>query len=144
MTEQVSGRCFCGAIRYRFDHKPLAVRTCWCRDCQYLACGNASVGAFFRRAGLTLEGEPAAYVSQAASGNTMRRRFCARCGTHLFSEAEARPDTVVVRVGTLEDREIGGPSSIIWAASAPAWAKLDPALPVCEGQPATPPEPPPG
>jgi hypothetical protein len=142
MTEQASGRCFCGAMRFRFDHAPLAVRSCWCRDCQYLACGNASVNAFFRRAGLSMEGAPAVYVSRAASGTTMRRSFCPHCGTHLFSEAEARPETVVVRVGTLDDREVGRPASIIWTGSAPGWAELDPAVPHCEGQPAIPPVPP--
>ncbi|MFC3124118.1 GFA family protein [Pseudoroseomonas globiformis] len=138
MTE-TTGRCFCGAIRFRFNHAPLATRACWCRDCQYLACGNASVNAFFRPAGLTLEGEPASYVSQADSGNTMRRRFCAKCGTHLFSEAEARPDVMVVRIGTLDRRDGLAPVSAIWTGSAPDWARLDPDLPSCAEQPTTPP-----
>ena len=43
---------------------------------------------------------------------------------------------MVVRVGALEDREIGGPASYIWTASKPSWGHIDPDLPNCAGQPA--------
>src|SRR5579875_2080182 len=137
MTQPVTGRCFCGAIRFRFDHAPRAVRACWCRDCQYLACGNASVNAIFRVAGMSLEGEPAEHVSTADSGNTMRRRFCPTCGTPLFSQSSARPELIVVRVGALDDRETG-PQGFIWTASAPGWAHIDPLPDNHEGQPPPP------
>ena len=135
MTEHVTGGCRCGAIRFHFDHPPVAVRACWCRDCQYLSSGNASVSAIFRTAGLTLTGTPAAYESAADSGNTMRRRFCGNCGTPLFSEASDTPDFMVVRAGALDDPALAPPTSTIWTASAPPWGLIDPALPRCDGQP---------
>jgi len=135
MTAPVTGRCFCGAIRYRFDEAPIVARACWCRDCQYIAAGNASVNAMFRKAAFTLDGDPAVYVSTADSGNVMRRSFCARCGTHLFSEAENRPEIIVVRAGTLDDSSITRPSRYIWTASAPEWGYVDDSLLNCEGQP---------
>lgn len=134
MTQQITGRCFCGAIRFAFDHAPRAVRACWCRDCQYLACGNASVNAIFRSEGLHLEGEPAEHIGTADSGNTMRRRFCPTCGTQLFSQSSARPEFIVVRMGTLDDRT-AGPEAFIWTASAPDWGHVDPELGNYEGQP---------
>ena len=136
MASRVTGRCFCGAVRFHFDAPPIAVRACWCRDCQYLATGNASVNAIFKTAGFTLTGEVAEYVSTADSGSTMRRRFCAKCGTPLFSESSSRPDAMVVRVGSLDDREIGGPRGFIWTASAPSWGHIDPGLANSPGQPA--------
>src|SRR5262245_46873172 len=136
MTRPVTGRCFCGAVRFEFDQPPIVVRSCWCRDCQYLASGNASVNAIFRTESLKLTGEVSEYVSMADSGNMMRRRFCPKCGTQLFSHSSARSDVMVVRVGTLDDREIGGPQSFIWTGSAPSWGFVDPDLPNCAGQPA--------
>jgi hypothetical protein len=136
MIRPLTGRCFCGAVRFEFSQPPIMVRSCWCRDCQYLAAGNASVNAIFRTEGLTLTGEVGEYVSTADSGNVMRRRFCPRCGTPLFSHSSARPDVMVVRVGTLDNREIGGPQSFIWTGSAPSWGFVDPDLPNCAGQPA--------
>lgn len=77
------------------------------------------------------------YVSTADSGNVMRRRFCPKCGTPLFSEASSRPDLTVVRAGALDDPEIARPASFIRTASAPSWGLLDAGLPNCEGQPAS-------
>ena len=131
----VTGGCFCGAVRFTFDHRPMAVRVCWCRDCQYLSCGNASVNAIFRVAGMTCTGEMSEHASTADSGNSMRRRFCPRCGTPLFSQASSRPELIVVRVGALDDPETVKPQSLIWTASAPSWGPGLARLPGCAGQP---------
>src|SRR5690242_7638144 len=106
MTKPFTGRCYCGAVRFQLDQAPVAVRACWCRDCQYLAAGNASINAIFKVDGLTLTGEVGEYVSTADSGNIMRRRFCPKCETQLFSQGSGRPELIVVRVGALDDREI--------------------------------------
>ena len=137
----ITGRCYCGAVRFSFDEPPLAARACWCRDCQYLSSGNASINAIFPVATLKLTGETGEYVSTANSGNTMRRRFCPKCGTQLFSESSGRTDAMVVRAGALDDPSIAAPSSLIWTGSAPSWAHHDPALPCFEGQPPPPPKP---
>ena len=131
----VTGGCLCGAVRFWFAQPPVATRACWCRDCQYLSSGNASINAIFRTASFSLTGEVSEYVSTADSGHVMRRRFCPKCGTPLFSEASDRPDLMVVRVGALDDREAGQPTAVIWTASAPGWAMLDSNLPSHKGQP---------
>ena len=107
-------------------------------DCQYLATGNASVNAIFKRKTLKVTGELSVYVSAADSGSVMNRRFCSRCGTRLFSESSRRPDLIVVRVGALDDRQTFRPSSFIWTASAPTWGYVNTGLPNCEGQPEPP------
>ena len=135
MSNLVTGRCFCGAVRFQFDRPPIATRACWCRDCQYLSAGNASINAIFKTEGFKVTGELGEYVSQADSGNTMRRRFCPTCGTQIFSEAQSRPWLVVVRAGTLDDPAIARPTSTIWTASAPAWAHIEPDPANCAGQP---------
>jgi len=136
MTKPITGRCFCGAVQFQFDEAPLAVRACWCRDCQYLGAGNATVNTIFKTETFKRTGEVSEYVSTADSGNVMRRQFCPKCGTPLFGYSSRRADIMVVRVGALDDREIGGPASFIWTASAPSWGHVDPSLPNCEAQPA--------
>ena len=75
------------------------------------------------------------YPSVADSGNPMHRRFCPTCGTPLFSEAEARPHLIFVRVGTFDDPNLAEPAMTIWTSSAPHWAQIDAALPQVEKQP---------
>ena len=141
MVKPVTGRCFCGAVQFQFDRLPVATRACWCRDCQYLSSGNASVNAIFKTESFEVEGDLNEHVSTADSGNVMRRRFCRRCGTPLFSESSSRPTLMVVRVGALDDREVGGPSSFIWTSSAPSWGFVDPTLSNNEAQPGAIPKP---
>ena len=131
----ITGRCLCGVVRFRFRQEPVARRACWCRDCQYLSSGNASINLIFRSESCEIEGEVAEYASTADSGNAMRRRFCPRCGTPLFSHSSSRPDLMVVRVGALDARELGRPDAFIWTASAPSWGFVDEALPNCDRQP---------
>ena len=132
----ITGGCLCGKVRFtiRAD-KPLGARQCWCRVCQYIGAGTGTANAFFPKEAIAVTGETTDYVSIADSGATIHRRFCPACGTPLFSEAEPRPHLIAVRVGALDDPELGKPTAIIWTKSAPKWACFDPALPQSEGQP---------
>ncbi len=132
---EVTGGCLCKAVRYKITSAPIATRTCWCRLCQYIGAGSATVNVCFPSNAVTTEGELSDYVSVADSGNTMHRRFCPVCGTHVFSAAEARPHLLFVRAGTLDDPELGRPQVTIWTSAAPSWACFDPAIPHVEGQP---------
>ena len=131
----ITGKCLCGAVRWKSSEPPIATRACWCRDCQYIGAGSGTVGAAFRTATFSFTGKTTDYSSVADSGNRMHRRFCPACGTPLFSEAEVRPHLIFVRVGTFDDPELAKPAMTIWTASAPSWACINADLPRLEGQP---------
>jgi hypothetical protein len=131
----VTGKCLCGSVRWQSSEPPIVTRVCWCRDCQYLGAGSSTVNACFRTESFTVTGSTSNFKSVADSGNKMHRRFCPACGTPLFSEAEARPHLVFVRVGTFDDPNVVAPGMTIWTASAPRWACIDGAVPRVEGQP---------
>ncbi len=136
MTER-TGRCLCGAVSFKLATEPLATRLCWCRDCQHLAA-NGTVNMLVAADGLSVSGTLSEHMKTADSGNEVTRQFCPSCGTHLFAKSSARPAFRVVRVGTLDDPSSVQPSINIWAASAPSWACLDPALERVEQQPLPP------
>ena len=136
MTER-TGRCLCGAVSFKIVAEPLATRVCWCRDCQHLAA-NGSVNLLVPADALTISGTLAEYTKAADSGNVVTRQFCPSCGTQLFAKSTARPQLRVVRAGNLDEPSSIQPSMNIWAASAPSWACLDPALERVEQQPLAP------
>jgi len=133
-----AGGCLCGQVRFRVSADPVGVRACWCRVCQALGGGSATINAVFPSAAITVEGETTDYQSVADSGERMHRKFCPACGTPVFSEAESRPQVTIIRVGALDEPERFAPGGVIWAASAPSWAHLDPGLPTIDGQPPPP------
>ena len=130
-----TGRCLCGAVRIRLNAEPLLARLCWCRLCQSLAAGNATVNVVFPSDKVTVDGEVRWYQSIAESGNRMERGFCPACGTPLFSKTDARPHIVIVRAGALDDPELLAPQGTIWTDEAPEWAHVDPNLPRFPRQP---------
>lgn len=83
---------------------------------------------------VSITGPMREYVSQADSGNRMRRQFCERCGTPVTSAADARPHLIILRAGTLDDPEMARPSLTIWTDSAPSWACISESLPQCPQQ----------
>jgi hypothetical protein len=131
----ITGGCLCRAVRYESTSDPIVARVCWCRVCQYLAAGSGTVNVCFLTASFAVHGHTTDYRSVADSGNVMLRRFCAVCGTQLFSEAQARPHLIFVRAGTLDDPEIAKPTSTIWTSQAPSWACIDERWPKIAGQP---------
>ena len=131
----ITGGCLCREIRYESTSDPIITRLCWCRVCQYLGAGSGTVNVCFTTATFTVNGAPRDYRSIADSGNVMHRRFCAACGTQLFSEAEARPHLIFVRAGTLDDPEVAKPTATIWTSQAPSWAYISDKIPKVDRQP---------
>ena len=130
----ITGGCLCGAIRFEVAGEPLTTRACWCRLCQYLGGGTATVNLGFRREVLRVQGKPSTFESVADSGNHLVRSFCGNCGTPLFSEARERPAFVFIRAGALDDPEIARPEKTVWTSMAPSWACIDPETERLAGQ----------
>jgi hypothetical protein len=130
----ITGGCLCGAVRYSVSSEPMFVRTCWCRVCQKLGAGSATVNVGFRSEDMRIEGQLTQYVCIADSGTVMHRGFCPVCGTPVTSQAETRRHQINIRAGTLDDPEIGRPQATIWVSEAPSWACIDPALPQVDRQ----------
>lgn len=131
----ITGGCMCRAVRYQVAAEPMATRVCWCRDCQYLAAGSATVNLVFAASAVAVTGPLRDFESIADSGNRMHRQFCERCGTPVTSSSEARPHLIILRAGTLDDPELARPSLTIWTDSAPSWACINETLPSTPRQP---------
>jgi hypothetical protein len=124
------GACLCGTIRFTITSDPIGARMCWCRDCQRIASGSATVNVLFPESAVHYEGVMSTFRMTADSGNTVERGFCSACGSQMYSRTVTPPGLPMrIRAGTLDNPELMAPHAIIWAASAPNWAKLDPDLP---------------
>jgi hypothetical protein len=123
----LTGQCLCGQVTFTIDVEPVRAVICWCRDCQYIACGSASVNLLFPDGAAHYEGEVATIERTADSGNTVERGFCARCGSQLYSRTIAPPVIPMrIRAGTLDNCHEIVPDAAIWTSSAPGWATFGP------------------
>lgn len=137
-----TGRCNCGAVTATFSAEPIAVRQCWCRQCQKIASGGATNNALFLNEAVEMRGELGWYRYSAESGNTVEQGYCASCGTPVIGRNSGRQHVCVIRLGFIEPPHDLKPGAAIWLAEAPKWAVIDPALEQFARQPAPPPSPP--
>jgi hypothetical protein len=95
------GSCLCGGVRYELDFEPLAIARCHCRLCR-----KASGSAFVAVAVVPIDalrivaGEALLKPYESSPGK--RRLFCANCGSPIYSEADARPGLLRLRIGLLD------------------------------------------
>ena len=102
----ITGGCYCGAIRYESKGDPEASLQCHCRECQYITGGNANVITVFPAEGFSFtKGEPKSFTRSDLE-RPVTRLFCPTCGTSIATKTPNRPNSIIVKVGTLDDPSV--------------------------------------
>lgn len=137
----LAGGCLCGAIRYTVDAEIKDLRACHCTHCQKASGTGASVNAVLPSAAVRFtKGTPKRFDAKAESGRTLYRFFCGDCGSPLYSQRETAPETMVLRIGTLDSPPDGlRIAAHIWTRSARSWDPIDPSAKQFPQQPDSPP-----
>jgi hypothetical protein len=104
---ELTGRCFCGAVRYRATLQPEAVETCYCADCTRVVGAALTVWARFPAGHFAFtKGEPTRFESSPG----VIRTFCGQCGTSLTYHYKDGM-RVDVTTATLDNPEMFPPTS---------------------------------
>jgi hypothetical protein len=131
----MTGRCYCGAVRYEADGPPAFKGQCHCRECQYISGGAENLFMIMPSSGFRyVEGGPKQF-SRSDLESPVTREFCAECGTHIITRV-ADPGIVVLKVGTLDDPSVyGGPQAAIYTKDAQPWHLMPEGAPQFPGLP---------
>ena len=128
---EMTGGCFCGAIRYRVSVATRDVSHCHCSICRRTTGAPLVTWATF---------PAAAFVFTAGTPAELRatpravRQLCAACGTALTFRETARPGSIDVTVGSMDHPDAIVPAAHIWTASQLAWLRLGDDLPRHAGE----------
>ena len=137
MSEGFNGKCLCGAVSYQSAVAPETLMKCHCRDCQYISGGEASVLVALPKDMCKVSGATKAYTTKSAAGRKVTRKFCPECGTHILSEAEAQPDNLFIKAGTM-DKDASSKlktAAVLWTDNANPWTHIDEDAMAFETQP---------
>ena len=97
---QVTGSCRCGAVQFSVEaHCPYPFLLCYCSICRKSAGGGGyAINLGAKSDTLIIEGGEHIKVDGLASdrptGGEHGRRFCGRCGTHLWNYDPRWPDLI--------------------------------------------------
>jgi hypothetical protein len=117
VESELTGGCFCGAVRYGATRPPEAVATCYCADCTRAVGSVVTVWARFASSHFRFTaGEPVRFESSPG----ITRTFCGRCGTSL-SYHYRDGGRVDVATATLDDPASFPPTQD--GPDAPRWMK---------------------
>ena len=98
-TSEHTGRCLCGAVRYRAEGAPKWIANCHCESCRRATgAPMASYAGFAAERFAYTAGAPTRFASSPG----VTRSFCGRCGSPLTYEGARWPGEVHVLIGTLD------------------------------------------
>ncbi len=135
MSENYSGGCLCGAVRFEARGAPLFAGNCHCRDCQKATGSGYMPVMGFPVQAVTISGEVRYFERIADSGKRADEGFCPACGARLFAHAEELANMVLVQASALDEPARFVPQLDMYTASAQPWDVMDPKLPKFERMP---------
>jgi hypothetical protein len=120
-NSQVTGGCYCGAIRYAANEEPISQANCHCANCRKAAGAQAVAWITVPRSSFTFErGNPAYYKTETSA----LRTFCSTCGTSLTYERDTRPDEIDITTGSLDEPEKFPPNRDVFPEEKLSWVDL--------------------
>ena len=132
---QNNGGCYCGEIRYHSSGEVQTSIQCHCRECQYITGGNPNIFVVFPLAEFEFtNGEPRTF-KRSDLENPVTRYFCGNCGTAIGTRSPARPDSMIIKVGTLDDPSIFSAKAAIFTIDKQPYHHIPDDLPSFERRP---------
>lgn len=132
---QLSGRCYCGALAYEIGGEVEAQFQCHCRECSYITGGNANIVMVFGENDFRYtKGAPAIFARPDLE-NPVKRHFCATCGTGIGSRSPSRPNSMIVKVGTLDDPSVFHATAAIFTCDKQAYQHIPDGVPAFDKRP---------
>jgi hypothetical protein len=133
---EVSGSCYCGAVRFTARFPTRFVAHCHCRNCQRAHGAPMVTWAGVVDERFRLESGEAELIAYATDTGATRS-FCRVCGTTLFYRSPRWPGEVHVAAVNFDgplDRE---PQAHVYADRAPSWCPMREGLPRLGGESGT-------
>jgi hypothetical protein len=84
-SDTYPGACFCGAVQFVLTGQPLAMGFCHCESCRHWSAGPVNAFTLWRPDAFEVTrgaDQIGSYHKTAAS----LRKWCVRCGGHLYTE----------------------------------------------------------
>jgi len=120
----MNGGCLCGDVRYLASGEPVVTSICHCRDCQRRT-GSAFVEVVaVPKEAFSVQGRLQTFSHTGDSGRKLDPKFCPRCGSPVFVEAEGFPGMALIMGGSLDDTTSLTPTMALFCDSAQPWLAI--------------------
>jgi hypothetical protein len=135
MSDDLSGSCLCGAIKFRVTPPLAAFRYCHCSRCRK-ASGSAHAANIFvpEKQFHWIAGEASVKRFDLPGAQRFAVWFCPECGTRVPHKVKTT-ENMLVPAGLLEQNPAKGPENSIFWDSRAEWYVSPDAIPRFPGYP---------
>lgn len=131
MSNDATGGCQCGAIRFRLTATPSRVYCCHCTECRRQSSSAFGISVIVPQGSVELQrGEPKEWTRPTDSGGTITCAFCPDCGSRLWHMGGG---FMSVKGGALD--KTPEPTSHIWLDSKLPWVVIPEGVERWTGEP---------
>lgn len=122
------GSCLCGEVTFTINNEIKDIVCCHCSLCR-----KAQGSAFATNANVKMKdfnfvsGE--SNLSSYRSSETQTKLFCKTCGSPIISKNTLTPDTIRIRLGSIETDIVERPEAHIFVASKANWEDISDNIP---------------
>jgi hypothetical protein len=116
----LTGRCLCGTVRFEVAGGLGPIAFCHCTECRRANGSAFAANANVARSEHRFTSGASALVEYESSPGKLRA-FCGRCGSPMYSRTTADPETLRIRLGTLDQDPGGRPRLHVWTSEKAAW-----------------------
>jgi len=126
MSEILTGRCLCGAVRYECGAPAVAPCFCHCESCRRASGAHVVAWATVPRDTFRVV---AGTLRSYASSPPVIRQFCEHCGAQITYSNQQSPETIDITIATLDSPNALTPVDHIWMEDAVGWDQPQDGLP---------------
>ena len=117
--------CACGQLSIKVTGDPKFVATCSCTQCQKRTGSVFGVSSYFQNEQiLKINGDRTKCSRTADSGLVLESRFCPKCGSTVFWNAEFFKGLIGIAVGCFADTDFPEPRVAVWMNSKHEWVSF--------------------
>lgn len=124
--KNLSGHCYCGAIKFEISGDSDWVGHCHCESCRRASGSVMTTFAGFQHAQVVFTG---AMPNRFTTDDRVTRSFCGQCGSPIAYESKDRPDEIHLQLGLFDDLERTVPQDHSFLNEKVSWLKADEHLP---------------
>jgi len=130
MTNQRTGGCVCGSVRYSISGEPKRITICHCLWCQRRTGSAFGVEVVFDESQITITGDSLSSYRHISdeSERWLEQHFCEKCGSNIGLTLESVPGIRSMAAGSFDDKSwIESdkiPSKHVYTRSARTWSDI--------------------
>ncbi len=122
----MSGHCYCGAVKFEASGQPVWVGHCHCESCRR---ASGSVMTSFATYNLDKVVFTGAMPARFPTEDGVVRSFCGHCGSPLAYESSGKKNQIDLHLGLFDDLEQIKPQDHTHYAEKVSWLQADEQLP---------------